>query len=73
MRVPIRMIGIATTFFWIFLIAFFVSAVYSVKDVHFDFGEPQMDVTSHNKVVFSLPVSIANSGFLQHRLFQHIN
>ena len=63
MRIPIRMIGIATTFFWIFLIAFFVSAVYSVKDVHFDFGEPQMDVTSDNKVVFSLPVSIANSGF----------
>jgi hypothetical protein len=57
------MIGIATTFFWMFLIAFFVSAVYSVKDVHFDFGEPQMDVTSDNKVVFSLPVSIANSGF----------
>ena len=63
MRIPIRMIGIATTFFWIFLIAFFVSAVYSVKDVHFDFGEPQMDVTSDNKVVLSLPVSIANSGF----------
>lgn len=63
MRIPIRMIGIATTFFWIFLIAFFVSAVYSVKDVHFDFGEPQMDVTSDNKVVFSLPVSIANGGF----------
>ena len=63
MRIPIRMIDIATTFFWIFLIAFFVSAVYSVKDVHFDFGEPQMDVTSDNKVVFSLPVSIANSGF----------
>ena len=63
MRIPIRMIGLATTFFWIFLIAFFVSAVYSVKDVRFDFGEPQMDVTSDNKVVFSLPVSIANSGF----------
>jgi len=63
MRIPIRMIGIATTFFWIFLIAFFVSAVYSVKDVHFDFGEPQMDVTSDNKVVFSLPVSITNRGF----------
>lgn len=63
MRIPIRMIGLATTFFWIFLIAFFVSAVYSVKDVRFDFGEPKMDVTSGNKVVFSLPVSIANSGF----------
>ena len=63
MRIPIRMIGIATTFFWTFLIAFFVSAVYSIKDVHFDFGKPQMDITSDNKVVFSLPVSITNRGF----------
>jgi hypothetical protein len=56
------MIGIATTFFWIFLIAFFVSAVYSAKDVDFDFGDPQMNVTG-NDVVFSLPVSITNKGF----------
>jgi hypothetical protein len=56
------MIGIATTFFWIFLIAFFVSAVYSVKDVHFNFGSPQMEVTSDNKLIFSLPVSITNEG-----------
>ena len=56
------MIGVAATFFWVFLIVFFISAVYSVKDVHFDFGEPQMGLTSDNKVVFSLPVSIANSG-----------
>jgi hypothetical protein len=63
MRVPIRMIGIATTFFWIFLIAFFVSAVYSVKDVHFDFGEPQTSLTADNEMIFSLPVSITNKGF----------
>jgi len=63
MRIQIRMIGIATTFFWIFLIAFFVSAVYSIKDVHFDFGEPQMSLTADNEIVFSLPVTIANKGF----------
>ena len=63
MRVPIRMIGIATTFFWIFLIAFFISAVYSIKDVHFDFGEPQMSLTADNEMVFSMPVSITNKGF----------
>jgi hypothetical protein len=57
------MIGIATTFFWIFLIAFFVSAVYSVKDVHFDFGGPQVSLTADNEMVFSLPVSITNRGF----------
>ena len=63
MRVPIRMIGLATTFFWIFLIAFFISAVYSLKDVHFDFGDPQTDLTSDNKFILSLPVSITNKGF----------
>ena len=63
MRIPIRMIDIATTFFWIFLIAFFVSAVYSVKDVHFDFGEPQIGVSADNEILFSLPVLIANRGF----------
>jgi hypothetical protein len=57
------MIGIATTFLWIFLIAFFASAVYSVKDLHFDFGEPQMSLTADNEMVFSLPVSITNKGF----------
>lgn len=63
MRVPIRMIGLATTFFWIFLIAFFVSAVYSLKDVHFDFGDPQTNLTSDNKFILSIPVSIINKGF----------
>jgi hypothetical protein len=57
------MIGITTTFFWIFLIAFFVSAVYSVKDLHIDFDEPQMNVTDDNKIVFSLPLTIINNGF----------
>jgi hypothetical protein len=57
------MIGLATTFFWIFLIAFFVSAVYSLKDVHFDFGDPQTNLTSDNKFILSIPVSIINKGF----------
>jgi hypothetical protein len=57
------MISIATTFFWIFLIVFFVSAAYSVKDVRFNFEEPQMDLTSDNKIVFSLPITIDNKGY----------
>jgi len=57
------MISIATTFFWIFLIVFLVSAVYSFKDVRFDFGEPQIGLTSDNKILFSLPVTIDNKGY----------
>jgi len=63
MRISIRMIGLATTLFWVFLIAFSITAVYSVKDLHFDFGDPQMSMTADNKVVFSLPISIVNRGF----------
>ena len=63
MKIPIRIIGVATTFFWIFLIAFSVSAVYSVKDLQFDFGEPQIGVTLDNKILFSLPITIINKGY----------
>jgi len=57
------MISLATTFFWIFLIAFFITAVYSVKDISFNIGDPQMSVKTDNELVFSLPVSITNRGF----------
>jgi hypothetical protein len=63
MKIPIRMLGIATTFFWIFLIAFFGSAAYSITDVRFDFGEPSTSANANNKIVFSLPVTIENKGF----------
>lgn len=63
MRISIRMISIAIIFFWLILIAFFVSAVYSVKDLHFDFEAPQMDLTSDNKILFSLPITIDNNGY----------
>lgn len=63
MKIPIRIIGIATAFFWIILIVFSVSAAYSVKDLQFDFGEPQIGITSDNKILFSLPITIINKGY----------
>lgn len=63
MRVAIRMIGLATTFFWIFLIAFFVSAAYSVRDLHFSFEAPKVDMISADKLIVCLPISVANYGF----------
>jgi hypothetical protein len=62
MRVPIRIIGLATSFFWIFLIAFSASAVYSVKDVQFDFKQPQISSTINNEALLSLPITIINKG-----------
>jgi len=69
MRIPIRMIGLATTFFWIFLIVFSASALYSIKDLKLDFGEPQMVATSDNKLLFSLPITIANNGYYSIEFF----
>jgi hypothetical protein len=63
MKIPIRMIGIATTFLWIFLIAFAASAFYSMKDLQFEFGDPQMSVTSENKLLFSMPITVTNVGY----------
>jgi hypothetical protein len=63
MNVPIRMIGVATAIFWIFMILFGVSAIYSVKDMRFSFGEPQISMTSKNKLLLSEPITIANTGY----------
>lgn len=63
MNVPIRMLGIATSIFWIILIGFFASAAYSFKDLGFNFGEPQFTMTSTNDLLFSLPIYIDNRGY----------
>jgi hypothetical protein len=63
MQISIRMIGIATTVFWIFLIGFAASAAYSVKDVQFNFGQPTADMTVDNKLLFSLPITLLNKGY----------
>jgi len=63
MNIPIKIIGIATTVFWIFIILFSVSAAYSVKDLRFDFGEPQTSMTPDKLLLFSLPINIHNRGY----------
>lgn len=63
MNIPIKMIGIATTIFWVFLIAFSVSAAFSAKDIQFNFGDPQTGMTADNELFFSLPITMANRGF----------
>ena len=63
MRVPIRMIGIATSVFWIILILFCVSALYSLKDTQLQFGEPRVSLTQGNEMLFTLPMTIFNDGY----------
>jgi hypothetical protein len=63
MRIPIRMIGIATTVIWIFLIFFSISAIYSMKDIRVNLGQLRVSSTENHQVLLSFPVTIVNTGF----------
>lgn len=63
MNVPIRILGIATSIFWIVLIAFIATAAYSIGDLSFSFGEPQFTVAPNRTLLLSLPLHINNSGY----------
>ena len=69
MKVPIRMLGIATIVFWVLLIAFIILAVYSVKDLRFDMGEPEFMVNSEGQLNLNLPLIIDNGGYYSLREF----
>ncbi|MBS7633366.1 hypothetical protein KEJ15_07120 [Candidatus Bathyarchaeota archaeon] len=57
------MIGVATTVFWVFIVIFAVSAMYSMKDVRFEFGEPQVSLTSEGDVLLFMPITVVNTGY----------
>ena len=63
MNVPIRMLGIASTIFWIFLLAFIALAAYSVKDLNFSIGEPEFATAPDGDFTLSLPLIIDNRGY----------
>ncbi len=69
MNVPIRALGIATSIFWILLIAFIALSAYSFKDLNFDLGEPQFAATPDGQLLFSLPLHIENRGCCSLREF----
>ncbi|MGB8780444.1 MAG: hypothetical protein WCD81_07330 [Candidatus Bathyarchaeia archaeon] len=65
MRVPIRIISIATSAFWIFLLIFSASAIYSMKDFQVNLGQPQTSTTEDHELLFSFPVSVVNTGLYE--------
>ena len=62
MKQAIRALAIATLTLWILLIAFAITAVYSVMNLGIDFGETQF-FSSDETVVLSLPFLIDNRGY----------
>lgn len=63
MRIAIRIIGVATTVIWVFLILFSISAIYSMKDIRVNLGRASIGTTENHEVQFSFPVTIVNTGF----------
>ncbi len=63
MRIPIRVIGIATIFFWTFLVLFFIYTVYSVKDVQFNIGDPSLGIHPNDGLLLSFPIAVDNRGY----------
>jgi hypothetical protein len=69
LNVPIRILGIATSIFWVILIGFIASAAYSLKDLNFNIGEPQYTITADNNMLLSLPLYVDNQGFTNLKAF----
>ena len=69
MNVPIRVLGIATFIFWVFLVAFIALAAYSIKDLNFGLGEPRFAAAPNDQLLFSLPMYIDNRGFSSLKAF----
>jgi hypothetical protein len=63
------MLGIATSIFWVLLLAFIVSAAVSVKDLSFGVGEPQFAAAPNHDLIFSLPIYIDNNGYYSLKAF----
>jgi hypothetical protein len=56
------MIGIAISVVWIFLIIFAVSAMYSMQDMQFKLGAPEITTTPDNEFSLSFPLYVMNPG-----------
>jgi len=69
MDIPIKMIDFATAISWVFLITFFASAIYSIKDLRVDFGDLQEGMTPNGRISFSLPVNLTNNGYYNVGMF----
>ncbi len=62
MKHAVRALGWATKIFWILIIAFTATAVYSALDIQASLGHPRL-VSSNGLLVFSLPLSINNTSY----------
>jgi hypothetical protein len=65
MRVPIQIIGVAASVFWVFLIIFSASAIYSMEGFRVKLGQLQTSTTEDHELLVSYPVSVVNTGLYE--------
>jgi hypothetical protein len=70
MNVPIRALSLATSIFWVLILAFIIISAFSLKDLNFSIDEPKFMVASEGKLIFSLPIYIENGGYCDLKDFQ---
>ncbi|MGB9842509.1 MAG: hypothetical protein ACPLKZ_07355 [Candidatus Bathyarchaeales archaeon] len=70
MNVPIRALSLATSIFWVLIVAFIALSAFSLKDLDFSIDEPEFTVTAEGTLLFSLPLSIENRGYCDLKDFQ---
>jgi hypothetical protein len=70
MTITTKIMSIATSIFWVFLIIFFSSAIYSMKDIQFNLGQPQVSTAGENELLLSFPLVVTNTGFYS---LEHFN
>lgn len=63
MKLPIRILGIITSVFWVLLIVLIILAAYSITDLKFDMDEPEATFDTNGELIFNLPLVIDNGGY----------
>lgn len=62
MKIALKALSIATTIFWIIILAFAITLAYSAMNIRMSIGEPQTDVID-DTLTISIPLHINNTGF----------
>lgn len=62
MKIALRALSTATTIFWIIILAFAITLVYSAMNIRMKIGEPQINVAD-DILTISIPLHINNTGF----------
>jgi len=63
MKHALRALGWATKIFWVLIIAFTGTAIYSALNLRISLGQPQVFSSSNGPLVLSLPLLINNTGY----------